>query len=835
MMYLFRLNDTILQSCALNETIYADDFRMGIVGYAGSAVAGISVIENAILFYIFSTSRKLRRQNYANPVLLALFDSIVSICYILTASVQVIGYRYQMEAVISTWAQYMRVVYCLQHFALTVSNFVLVVASIERFLANGSRYFEKRLLVMMVSNKAIVLAVIMVLSLLFKGTLYFETALLHLPHCPPIESFIPVWIQTGTAVQATRFWIRRIFTIIVPFFVLTFCNIHIVMHLRKRRRKFDQIITQTQRIATATTTNGAALAMRKSSRPASASKKTSSFKKRYNEKTGVRVATRTLAMVVGCYLISNTATTVINIWEYFDVGFVRYVHYYKYLVASDLAALLTIVGCALRLPIYIFNDHRIRKAIIRAVLRLRYRRSAKLDDLQAGALEKWSIVIVSNSIRSNLTGMLSQDWTAIKGKKSIEKLGLLVQSRRHFLVQMTINLGAAQATQNAPQRRHSDEFTGNETTFLTDIQEEEQSELLAAERRSSADYESLVSPTKKTQWRTWRFLPSNSYSFLVNSTLIMSVLKKVTCKGTFVASNDDIENPHRPINRCRGTVPYTDNLFWTMTVWLCGQENTDSNGFVTVHVTTSRNVDAAISLHLDSTGKTYRATLKNQNKHDFGPLQDYSVDFLSAVDLGKEEFHVTIDFNLHFLAMNHRFYESCEHVEKDFTLIVENRDIKVHRNYLALISPFFNSMLSHRTKEAKSNQFKIADFSMPTVHTVIRMCYGYFVTNIDVPLAIDMLRFVDKYHIKSVVSQLEAYLEEKLTPENFPTIVKYAFDLYRESLMRFCGNFYIKHQIEINKLREFVDMNASIIAFILRAAWKLQNPATAPVPDANNS
>lgn len=186
----------------------------------------------------------------------------------------------------------------------------------------------------MVRNKVIVIAIIIFLSGLFKGTLYFETALLYIKDCPSIESLIPIWIRTNDHWQAARFWIRKFFTIIVPFFVLAFCNLYIVLHLKKRKRKFDQIITQSQRIAAAAAANGV---LRRSVRPSA----NLSFKKRYSEKKGVRVATRTLAMVVGCYLISNTTTTIINIWEYFDPYFFRYEHYYNYLIASDLAALVS--------------------------------------------------------------------------------------------------------------------------------------------------------------------------------------------------------------------------------------------------------------------------------------------------------------------------------------------------------------------------------------------------------------------------------------------------------------------------------------------------------------
>jgi hypothetical protein len=71
-------------------------------------------MENLILFFVFSTSRKLRRQNYANPMILAFFDSLVSLSYILIASVNVIALRLESVVLIKLWASYMRVVYCVQ-------------------------------------------------------------------------------------------------------------------------------------------------------------------------------------------------------------------------------------------------------------------------------------------------------------------------------------------------------------------------------------------------------------------------------------------------------------------------------------------------------------------------------------------------------------------------------------------------------------------------------------------------------------------------------------------------------------------------------------------------
>lgn len=70
------------------------------------------------------------------------------------------------------------------------------------------------------------------------------------------------------------------------------------------------------------------------------------------------------------------------------------------------------------MPIYVINDKRIRKAIYRAIMRFRY--FNRIDEIQnlAGTnkLEKWSIVLVSNSLRSNLSEMFNQlDLANIKG------------------------------------------------------------------------------------------------------------------------------------------------------------------------------------------------------------------------------------------------------------------------------------------------------------------------------------------------------------------------------------------------------------------------------------
>lgn len=143
-----------------------------------------------------------------------------------------------------------------------------------------------------------------------------------------VFSFIPIWLTSSSDRTAwIRFWTRKVCTIIVPFIVLAFCNARIVFHLQHKRLKSKQQSVALKR-------------QRPSNQQASFRTHNQSIKRRYSEKRGVRVATRTLVMVVGCYLISNSMNTIINIWEYFDSFFLRHQHYYAYLIASDFSVLV---------------------------------------------------------------------------------------------------------------------------------------------------------------------------------------------------------------------------------------------------------------------------------------------------------------------------------------------------------------------------------------------------------------------------------------------------------------------------------------------------------------
>ncbi|KAF7640090.1 G_PROTEIN_RECEP_F1_2 domain-containing protein [Meloidogyne graminicola] len=462
-MHLFRINQTIINlNCQQQKQLILFnnfDLRFLIVGMIGTLISFISIIQNLLLFYVFATSKKLRRQNYVNPVLLALFDIFVSLIYLLISPIYFISLHFDFKTLINIWTTNIKILFCLQHFALTVCNFLLVIASIERYLANSPFYAQKCLLVFIVKRKPFVILLILLFAFLLKATLYFEINLIKLFGCSN-ESFIFILNFNNNKLikyQSLRFWTRNIFSVILPFIILAYCNLCIVKELRRRRRKktigrgaYAPLILDLKN------KKNKKLEIERrypSSDNEHSERNINSPLPLDNGKIGVRIATRTLVMVVGCYLISNSISTLLNIWEYFDLKLLRKDNFFVYLITTDIAALLTICGCSLRLPIYISNDKRIRKAICRAFIRFRFNFCKKskpttVDEIMGHEevekfLEKYSIAIVSNSLRSNLTGNIinNGDFENIKGNCGINQLALLLQNRRRFLVQMTINLG----------------------------------------------------------------------------------------------------------------------------------------------------------------------------------------------------------------------------------------------------------------------------------------------------------------------------------------------------------------------------------------------------------
>ncbi|TKR86854.1 hypothetical protein L596_011363 [Steinernema carpocapsae] len=314
----------LFDQCTFVDKDFLDQ-RFWLVAIFGSAISSISIVENAFLFAVFITSKHHRNSHSLYLLLLAFFDVFMSVSYVMLMSMKVFHQYTESIYLKNLWISYVAPMMAMSHIAMTASSFLIVFATVERYcITKASSYVE-----FLQSNRKCIALVGVLLGVISKGTIVFELKAEHNPSCIGAmnEFFLTVTdlVRNNRYYIVWRFWYRNLITILLPFFVLMAMNAQIVNELRKQA--YDPLtahFVDHQRQAT-------------------------HAKQR---KARIRSATRTLVLVVLTYLLSNVLNVIITIWEHIDATtlFVDYTQFY--VISVDAVSLLTIVACALRLPIY---------------------------------------------------------------------------------------------------------------------------------------------------------------------------------------------------------------------------------------------------------------------------------------------------------------------------------------------------------------------------------------------------------------------------------------------------------------------------------------------------
>uniref|UniRef100_A0A914PWM0 BTB domain-containing protein n=1 Tax=Panagrolaimus davidi TaxID=227884 RepID=A0A914PWM0_9BILA len=102
--------------------------------------------------------------------------------------------------------------------------------------------------------------------------------------------------------------------------------------------------------------------------------------------------------------------------------------------------------------------------------------------------------------------------------------------------------------------------------------------------------------------------------------------------------------------------------------------------------------------------------------------------------------------------------------ERDFSIFVEGKEIKVHKNIMSEVSPVFAAMFQSKMKETIENKMDLIKFDFNTVEFAIELCYGKkILENLDLNFCTELLRFSDKYDIQKVREQIEVEIRPKIT------------------------------------------------------------------------
>uniref|UniRef100_A0AC35FWK7 BTB domain-containing protein n=1 Tax=Panagrolaimus sp. PS1159 TaxID=55785 RepID=A0AC35FWK7_9BILA len=129
---------------------------------------------------------------------------------------------------------------------------------------------------------------------------------------------------------------------------------------------------------------------------------------------------------------------------------------------------------------------------------------------------------------------------------------------------------------------------------------------------------------------------------------------------------------------------------------------------------------------------------------------------------------------------------------EDFVFVVEEKKIKVHKCVLAVQSPVFARMFKSGMRETIENEVVIPDFTFEIVEKAIKLCYKQLhVSDCSVEESLLLLKFADKYDIAVLQSNLEKYLGDQITVENFCEISNGAIDGNALKLQNKCMDFLV--------------------------------------------
>ncbi|KAE9551771.1 hypothetical protein FO519_005008 [Halicephalobus sp. NKZ332] len=251
-------------------------------------------------------------------------------------SIQVYAEYFEILPLYILWHECLNVAFTVSNITLTTASFLLVSATFERYLQTIRM---GKLLRFVSRHRTTGVFISFLGGILFRGSVFFEIQVFYKPEC---EGFASTGVMLSELVtnpyyEIFRFWIRRISTIFVPFFVLAYCNAMIVYSLQENQRNK---MVKTLILYMTMGHNGEIVRLR----------------------SRVRAATRMLIIVVSCYLFANIIDVVIAFLEYTVPEALSNTVFYT--VTTDFSSLLSVLSSALRPPIYIANDKLIRQEVL---------------------------------------------------------------------------------------------------------------------------------------------------------------------------------------------------------------------------------------------------------------------------------------------------------------------------------------------------------------------------------------------------------------------------------------------------------------------------------------
>uniref|UniRef100_A0A914Q479 BTB domain-containing protein n=1 Tax=Panagrolaimus davidi TaxID=227884 RepID=A0A914Q479_9BILA len=191
---------------------------------------------------------------------------------------------------------------------------------------------------------------------------------------------------------------------------------------------------------------------------------------------------------------------------------------------------------------------------------------------------------------------------------------------------------------------------------------------------------------------------------------------------------------------------------------------------------------------------------------------------------------LTVNFNGILMKDNNRFTglssigvfskDDEKKFEKDFTIVVGKKRIKVHKHALIDASPVFTGMFNSGMKETLERKMIIKDFPFKIVDVAVKLLYNVnILRKFSTEDMLLLYKFAEKYEIKHIMDFVENYLIKKLSPANVVQFVHFSKEFHVTKLQHICIEFLVKCYKESTPIYAMESLNKEFVVSIFLNTW----------------
>ncbi|KAG4067876.1 hypothetical protein HA402_010562 [Bradysia odoriphaga] len=164
----------------------------------------------------------------------------------------------------------------------------------------------------------------------------------------------------------------------------------------------------------------------------------------------------------------------------------------------------------------------------------------------------------------------------------------------------------------------------------------------------------------------------------------------------------------------------------------------------------------------------------------------------------------------------------------DCTVVVEDKEVKVHKLVLLTFGPVFKSMLRTGLRETSTCRIEISDYPYDVVVNMLEYMYtGVFTQKMD-EIALDLMKIANKYFQTALISKCGKSLAQKLSLDNALDMMVVANTYNNEMLMVPSLKFIRQNYESIRTGEKWNQFKAENVDLVEKIADFLFSPTFSP-------